>query len=50
MHILPRMRYILDKCRPNARVVTQVLDILTRIARHSAQAAYNVSDEVRHMR
>ena len=43
MQILQRMRYILEVWKPAATVVIQILQILTRIARHSTQSAYEVS-------
>ena len=42
MSLLPRLRYILEVWRPSAAIVTNILDILVRIARHSTQAAYEV--------
>uniref|UniRef100_A0A4W6FF74 RNA polymerase II associated protein 1 n=1 Tax=Lates calcarifer TaxID=8187 RepID=A0A4W6FF74_LATCA len=44
MKLLPRLRYILEVFRPSPRVVQDVLDILTRIARHSASSATQVLD------
>ena len=37
--LLPRLRYILEVCRPNHHVVSAILEVLTRICRHSLQAA-----------
>ncbi|XP_056249486.1 RNA polymerase II-associated protein 1 [Seriola aureovittata] len=42
MKLLPRLRYILEVFRPSPRVVQDVLDILTRIARHSSSSATQV--------
>ncbi|XP_071354394.1 RNA polymerase II-associated protein 1 [Trachinotus anak] len=42
MKLLPRLRYILEVFRPSPRVVQDVLDILTRITRHSSSAATQV--------
>ncbi|TWW72065.1 RNA polymerase II-associated protein 1 [Takifugu flavidus] len=39
MKLLPRLRYILEVVRPSPRVVQDVLEILTRIARHSSSSA-----------
>ncbi|XP_040917372.1 RNA polymerase II-associated protein 1 [Toxotes jaculatrix] len=44
MKLLPRLRYILEVLRPSPRVVQDVLDILTRIARHSSSSATQVLD------
>nr|XP_020496381.1 RNA polymerase II-associated protein 1 isoform X1 [Labrus bergylta]XP_020496382.1 RNA polymerase II-associated protein 1 isoform X1 [Labrus bergylta] len=44
MKLLPRLRYILEVVRPSPRVVQDVLDILTRIARHSSSSAAQVLD------
>ncbi|XP_066550491.1 RNA polymerase II-associated protein 1 [Amia ocellicauda] len=44
MKLLARLRYILEVVRPAPRVVQEVLEILTRIARHSASAASQVLD------
>ncbi|TKS86639.1 RNA polymerase II-associated protein 1 [Collichthys lucidus] len=44
MKLLPRLRYILEVVRPSPRVVQDVLEILTRIARHSSSAATQVLD------
>uniref|UniRef100_A0A8C3G6L8 RNA polymerase II associated protein 1 n=1 Tax=Cyclopterus lumpus TaxID=8103 RepID=A0A8C3G6L8_CYCLU len=38
MKLLPRLRYILEVFRPSPRVVQDVLQILTRIARHSSSS------------
>lgn len=42
MKLLPRLRYILEVVRPSPRVVQDVLDVLTRIARHSSTSATQV--------
>uniref|UniRef100_A0A3Q3WTG5 Uncharacterized protein n=1 Tax=Mola mola TaxID=94237 RepID=A0A3Q3WTG5_MOLML len=42
--LLPRLRYILEVVRPSPRVVQEVLEILTRIARHSSLSATQVLD------
>ncbi|XP_034381147.1 RNA polymerase II-associated protein 1 [Cyclopterus lumpus] len=42
MKLLPRLRYILEVFRPSPRVVQDVLQILTRIARHSSSSATRV--------
>lgn len=44
MKLLPRLRYILEVLRPSPRVVQHVLQILTRIARHSSSSATQVLD------
>uniref|UniRef100_A0AAX7U7P1 RNA polymerase II associated protein 1 n=1 Tax=Astatotilapia calliptera TaxID=8154 RepID=A0AAX7U7P1_ASTCA len=44
MKLLPRLRYILEVVRPSPRVVQDVLEILTRIARHSSSSATQVLD------
>ncbi|XP_069574258.1 RNA polymerase II-associated protein 1 [Brachyistius frenatus] len=44
MKLLPRLRYILEVVRPSARAVQDVLEILTRIARHSSSSATQVLD------
>uniref|UniRef100_UPI0037E7ED4C RNA polymerase II-associated protein 1 n=1 Tax=Semicossyphus pulcher TaxID=241346 RepID=UPI0037E7ED4C len=44
MKLLPRLRYILEVVRPSPRVVQNVLEILTRIARHSSSSATQVLD------
>ncbi|XP_039641751.1 RNA polymerase II-associated protein 1 [Perca fluviatilis] len=44
MKLLPRLRYILEVVRPSPRVVQNVLQILTRIARHSSSSATQVLD------
>ncbi|XP_068582491.1 RNA polymerase II-associated protein 1 [Cebidichthys violaceus] len=44
MKLLPRLRYILEVFRPSPRVVQDVLQILTRIARHSSSSATQVLD------
>lgn len=43
MKLLPRLRYILEVLRPSPRVVQHVLQILTRIARHSSSSATQVA-------
>ncbi|XP_044231056.1 RNA polymerase II-associated protein 1 [Thunnus albacares] len=44
MKLLPRLRYILEVVRPSPRVVNDVLEVLTRIARHSSSSATRVLD------
>ncbi|XP_029972706.1 RNA polymerase II-associated protein 1 [Salarias fasciatus] len=44
MKLLPRLRYILEVVRPSPRVVQDVLEILTRVARHSSSSASQVLD------
>ena len=44
MDIPWRIRYILEEIRPEARAVVASLEILTRIARHSPDAAQSVLD------
>uniref|UniRef100_A0A8P4K9G2 RNA polymerase II associated protein 1 n=1 Tax=Dicentrarchus labrax TaxID=13489 RepID=A0A8P4K9G2_DICLA len=44
MKLLPRLRYILEVVRPSPRVVHDILEILTRIARHSASSSTQVLD------
>uniref|UniRef100_A0A3B4ZRD7 RNA polymerase II associated protein 1 n=1 Tax=Stegastes partitus TaxID=144197 RepID=A0A3B4ZRD7_9TELE len=44
MKLLPRLRYILEVVRPSPRVVQDVLEILTRFARHSSSSATQVLD------
>ncbi|KAM9709096.1 RNA polymerase II-associated protein 1 [Menidia menidia] len=44
MKLLPRLRYILEVVRPSPRVVQDILQILTRIARHSSSSATQVLD------
>ncbi|KAM9842185.1 RNA polymerase II-associated protein 1 [Aulostomus maculatus] len=44
MKLLPRLRYILEVVRPSPRVVQDVLELLTRIARHSSSSATQVLD------
>ncbi|XP_030575398.1 RNA polymerase II-associated protein 1 [Archocentrus centrarchus] len=44
MKLLPRLRYILEVVRPPPRVVQNVLEILTRIARHCSSSATQVLD------
>ena len=43
MRLVPRLRYILEICRPSAATVSNILDILIRIARHSTEAAHSVA-------
>ncbi|XP_061599739.1 RNA polymerase II-associated protein 1 [Cololabis saira] len=40
--LLPRLRYVLEVVRPSPRVVHDILQILTRIARHSLSSATEV--------
>ncbi|KAL3049240.1 hypothetical protein OYC64_008664 [Pagothenia borchgrevinki] len=42
MKLLPRLRYILEVVRPSPPVVQNVLQILTRIARHSSSSSTQV--------
>lgn len=42
MDVLPRLRYILEVCRPDATAVVSALEILIRIARHSLDSATKV--------
>lgn len=42
MKILPRLRYILEVVRPSPPVVQDVLEVLTRICRHSSSSATQV--------
>ncbi|KAK5857440.1 hypothetical protein PBY51_010688 [Eleginops maclovinus] len=44
MKLLPRLRYILEVVRPSPPVVQNVLQILTRIARHSSSSATKLLD------
>ncbi|KAJ3613048.1 hypothetical protein NHX12_019304 [Muraenolepis orangiensis] len=44
MKLLARLRYIVEVVRPAPRVVQDLLAVLTRIARHSSQAATQVLD------
>ncbi|KAM9355384.1 RNA polymerase II-associated protein 1 isoform 2-T2 [Pholidichthys leucotaenia] len=44
MKLLPRLRYILEVVRPSPRVIQDVFEILTRIARHSSSSATQVLD------
>ncbi|XP_034530828.1 RNA polymerase II-associated protein 1 [Notolabrus celidotus] len=44
MKLLPRLRYILEVVRPSPLVVQDVLEVLTRIARHSSSSATQVLD------
>lgn len=43
MKLLPRLRYILEVVRPSPRVVHDVMEVLTRIARHSSSSATQVT-------
>ncbi|EDO48627.1 predicted protein, partial [Nematostella vectensis] len=43
MKLLPRLRYILEMCNPQPDTIICIFDILTRIARHSAESAYKVA-------
>ncbi|MGH0184471.1 UNVERIFIED_CONTAM: hypothetical protein FKN15_015059 [Acipenser sinensis] len=49
MQVLARLRYILEVVRPGPRVVQDVLEVLTRIARHSSASASQVLDAPRLM-
>ncbi|KAK3093836.1 hypothetical protein FSP39_020762 [Pinctada imbricata] len=42
MNILPRLKYILTKSRPQAPTIIQIISILTRIAHHSPNLAYEI--------
>ncbi|XP_076021736.1 RNA polymerase II-associated protein 1 isoform X2 [Genypterus blacodes] len=44
MKLLPRLRYIVEVVRPSPPVVQDVLEVLTRIARHSTSSATRVLD------
>ncbi|XP_047467804.1 RNA polymerase II-associated protein 1 [Mugil cephalus] len=44
MKLLPRLRYILEVVRPSPRVVQDIMEVLTRIARHSSSSATQVLD------
>uniref|UniRef100_A0A8C5N5T0 RNA polymerase II associated protein 1 n=1 Tax=Gouania willdenowi TaxID=441366 RepID=A0A8C5N5T0_GOUWI len=44
MKLLPRLRYILEVVRPSPPVVEDILEILTRIARHSSSSATQLLD------
>ncbi|KAM4625484.1 RNA polymerase II-associated protein 1 [Polymixia lowei] len=44
MKLLPRLRYILEVVRPSPRVIQDILEVLTRIARHSSSSATQVLD------
>ncbi|KAJ8291132.1 hypothetical protein GJAV_G00021740 [Gymnothorax javanicus] len=44
MKLLPRLRYILEIVRPAPSVVLDILEVLTRIARHSSSSATQVLD------
>ncbi|XP_031566687.1 RNA polymerase II-associated protein 1-like [Actinia tenebrosa] len=43
MRILPRLRYILEVCRPSPTTVRSILSILTRITSHSTEAGHEVT-------
>ncbi|GFN87208.1 RNA polymerase ii-associated protein 1, partial [Plakobranchus ocellatus] len=42
MDLLVRFRYILDSMRPQADTVIKMLQILARLAQHSASVAYEI--------
>ena len=42
MKLLHRLRYILEVCRPQLPSVIRILEIMTRLCRHSMQAASEV--------
>ena len=42
MMLLPQLRYILEVCHPQDAVVTNILEILIRVARHSLQSTHEV--------
>lgn len=42
--ILPRLRYILEVMRPSPRIVHFIIEIITRLARHSTSSATQVLD------
>ena len=42
MQLLHRLRYIIEVCRPPALTVTEILEVLVRVARHSLGAADKV--------
>ena len=42
MRLLPRLRYVLEVCRPAAPVVLSILAILCRVAQHSTAAAHEI--------
>ncbi|XP_060076312.1 RNA polymerase II-associated protein 1-like [Ylistrum balloti] len=42
MNLLPRIRFLLDQCRPQAPTVLHIIGILTRVVRHSTTVAYKV--------
>ncbi|XP_034015241.1 RNA polymerase II-associated protein 1 [Thalassophryne amazonica] len=44
MKLLPRLRYILEVVKPSPRVVCDILEVLTRIARHSSSSTIQVLD------
>lgn len=46
MNILPRLRYILTKTRPQAPTVINILKILCRVAYHSTKVAYDVRRQI----
>lgn len=43
MKLLPRLRYILEVVRPSPRVVQDIMEVLTCIARHSSSSATQVT-------
>lgn len=43
MKLLPRLRYVLEVVRPSPRVVQDILQVLTRIARHSSSSSTQVT-------
>ncbi|XP_046675794.1 RNA polymerase II-associated protein 1-like [Homalodisca vitripennis] len=42
-HLLPRFRYILDKLDPEPVEISHIMRCLTRIVRHSHEAAFSIS-------
>lgn len=42
MQLLHRLRYILEVCRPPSLTVTETLEVIVRVARHSLNAASQV--------
>ncbi|XP_045125423.1 RNA polymerase II-associated protein 1-like isoform X2 [Portunus trituberculatus] len=47
MDTLVRLRYLLEKVRPEAQTVIDILAILTRVARHSLTAAWSLASTPR---
>lgn len=45
MKVLPRLRYILEVVRPSPPVVQDILEILTRVCRHSSSSATQVATQ-----